>query len=99
MFSGHFSYLAMNDFTPTFNVSWDAPAPVVEAPKPKLDAFGVDQAFASYQPNFSTQLPQVDLVQPKPVPPVDNLENTAAAKIFSDFCQNKFGFTPNFDQK
>lgn len=99
-----------SDFAPSFNVSWDTPAmpspsspPISSAQtgsqKPKLDAFGVDEAFANFKPNFSTEVEQLKLVQPKPVSPIEDISNTAAAKIFSDFCQNKFGFTPVFDQK
>ncbi|OHT02497.1 hypothetical protein TRFO_30394 [Tritrichomonas foetus] len=97
------------DFAPSFDVSWDAPAaptpkpaPVQVQPaiqKPKLDAFGVDEAFANFQPNFSTEVEQQKLIQPDPVPPINDISNTAAAQIFSDFCKNKFGFTPVFNQK
>ena len=96
----------MTDFAPSFNVSWDsspepsAPAPApAPAPKPKLDAFGVDEAFASYKPSFSTEPVRQELIRPPPVPPVDNLGETAAARIFGEFCQQKFGFTPDFHQK
>lgn len=101
-----------SDFAPTFNVSWDTPTVASPAPstpqissppqstqKPKLDAFGVDEAFANFKPNFSTEVEQLKLVQPNPVLPIEDISNTAAAKIFSDFCQNKFGFAPTFDQK
>lgn len=104
--------LMSTDFAPSFNVSWDTPAPSTPSPssssvpstssvaqKPKLDAFGVDEAFSNFKPNFSTEVEQLKLVQPNPVPPIEDISNTAAAKIFSDFCQNKFGFTPVFDQK
>ena len=64
-----------------------------------FDAFGVDEAFANFKPNFSTEVEQLKLVQPNPVLPIEDISNTAAAKIFSDFCQNKFGFAPTFDQK
>ena len=93
----------MSDFAPSFDVSWDAadkPAPApAPAPKQKLDSFGVDEAFAGYKPSFSTEPMHQELVRPPPVPPVEDLANTAAAKIFGDFCQQKFGFTPDFQQK
>ena len=92
----------MSDFVPSFNVSWDSAEPVNASPvkqKPKLDAFGVDEAFASYKPSFSTEIKRQNLVMPKPVPPVENIGDTVAARIFSDYCQQKFGFSPDFEQK
>lgn len=91
----------MAAFAPTFNVSWDAPKAEPERPKPqpKLDAFGVDEAFASFKPSFSTEAKKTELIMPKAVPPVDELSNTAAARIFGEFCQEKFGFKPDFEQK
>lgn len=94
-------------FAPSFDISWDTPsvtpqpvAPVSpQQPKTKLDPFGIDEAFANFQPNFSTEVEQLKLVQPTPVSPVDDISNTVAAKIFSDFCQSKFNFTPSFTQK
>ena len=90
-------------FTPSFEVSWDTPDVAVApkpapAPRPKLDAFGIDEAFANYHANFSTEIEQQKLVQPNPVTPIEDISKTEATKIFEDFCQNKFGFKPVFDK-
>jgi hypothetical protein len=91
----------MAAFTPTFDVgAWGAPArPTADVAKPKLDAFGVDEAFASYSPPFSTEVQRHELVMPNPVPPVDDITKTAAARIFTEFCEKQFGFTPDFEHK
>jgi hypothetical protein len=90
----------MAGFSPSFNVSWDSPQPApVEAPKPKLDAFGVDEAFASFKPSFSTDCPKLEVIMPEKVEPVQDFTNTIAAKIFTEFCEKKFGFTPDFSRK
>jgi hypothetical protein len=91
----------MSDFAPSFDVAgWGAPpkAPA-EPPRPKLDPFGVDEAFASYTPPFSTEVRPQELILPKPVPPVDDITKTAAARIFTEFCQKQFGFAPDFEHK
>ncbi|KAH0790039.1 hypothetical protein GPJ56_006078 [Histomonas meleagridis] len=95
----------MADFVPSFEVSWDsnpvqhAPPPPQPIQKQKLDAFGIDEAFADFKPSFSTEVQQPELIKPPPVEKIDDISNTIAAKIFSDFCQEKFGFTPVFEQK
>jgi hypothetical protein len=91
----------MADFAPSFEVGgWGAPRrPSPEPARPKLDAFGVDEAFASYKPPFSTEVRPQELILPKPVPPVDDITKTAAARIFTEFCQKQFGFTPDFEHK
>jgi hypothetical protein len=91
----------MAAFAPRFDVgAWGGPATApADAPKPKLDAFGVDEAFASYTPPFSTEVQRHELVMPKPVPPVDDITKTAAARIFTEFCESQFGFTPDFEHK
>jgi hypothetical protein len=90
----------MAGFSPAFNVSWDAsqPAPV-EPGKPKLDAFGVDEAFASFKPSFSTDVPKLEVIMPEKVEPCEDFTNTIAATIFAEFCEKKFGFTPDFSRK
>jgi hypothetical protein len=79
----------MAAFTPTFDVgAWGASAkPATDVPKPKLDAFGVDEAFAANTAPFSTEVPRHELVLPEPVPPVDDITKTAAARIFTEFCE------------
>ena len=96
----------MAEFVPSFDVSWDtsptqqatAPAPPQPTQKQKLDAFGIDEAFADFKPSFSTEVQQPQLIKPPPVEKIEDISNTIAAKIFSDFCQTKFGFTPSFEQ-
>lgn len=94
----------MADFSPAFNVAWDEPQPAkpdADRPKskPKMDAFGIDEVFAGFKPSFSTDVKRQELVRPPPVPPVENLSDTIAASIFGEFCEKKFGFTPDLKKK
>lgn len=96
--------LAMTDFTPTFDVSWDTvpdppkPAPRTEDKKINLDLFQIDEAFAGYEPSFSTEVAPQPVIKPEPIEKITDISQTIAAKIFTEYCQTKFGFTPIYDQ-
>lgn len=90
------------DFKPSFDQKWDTPAPAENppqqpqfaqsTPKPVIETFDVDDAFANYKPSFKTTATKQEVKMPDPVPPVENLEGTVAAEIFGKFCKEKFGF-------
>lgn len=82
----------------SFEVSWEKKN-TREQRRPETETYGIDDAFADYKTDFSTTVEPLEIQKPKEIPPINNIADTAAAQIFGQYCQSKFGFTPSFKQK
>jgi len=63
-----------------------------------VETFGIDEVFLDYSPPFNSSIETPEIVLPKPFEPLKTLNGTVAANVFSNFCQEKFGFVPKLDK-
>lgn len=80
-----------SDFAPSFETAWS------QHRKQTVELFGIDEALASLPKLVEDDEPKIEVIEPPAPKPVGPLAETEVARIFTEYCEREFKFTPVYD--